>query len=136
MYEFQGEGGSGTSLSMGFPGGSASKESACSVGYWSLIPGLGRYPGDGNGNPFQYSYLENSLDRSLAGYNPWGRNELDVTEQLTLSLFFIHLIVDEHIGCFHVLAIVNNAAMNIGVHIFFELWFFSGHMPRSGIARS
>ena len=96
MYEYQGEGVSGTSLSMDFPGGSASKESACSVGYWSLIPGLGRYPGDGNGNPFQYSYLENSMDRSLAGYNPWGHNELDMTEQLTLSLFFIYLIVDEH----------------------------------------
>ena len=119
MYEYQGEGVSGTSLSMDFPGGSASKVSACSVGYWSLIPGLGRYPGDGNGNPFQYSYLENSMDRSLAGYNPWGHNELDMTKQLTLSLFFIYLIVDEHIGCFHVLAIVNSAAMNIGVHISF-----------------
>ena len=74
MYEFQGEGGSGTSLSMGFPGGSASKESACSVGYWSLIPGLGRYPGEGNGNPLWYSFLENSMDRGYMGFQRVGHD--------------------------------------------------------------
>ena len=49
--------------SLGFPGGSDSKESACNVGDPGLIPGLGRSPGDGNGNPLQYSHLENSMDR-------------------------------------------------------------------------
>ena len=43
----------------GFPGGSDGKESACSVGDLSSIPGLGRSPGGGHGNPLQYSYLEN-----------------------------------------------------------------------------
>ena len=43
--------------------GSDGKESACNVGDPCLIPGLGRSPGEGNGNPFQYSYLENSMDR-------------------------------------------------------------------------
>ena len=47
----------------GFPCGSNSKESACNVGDPSLIPGYGRSPGEGNGNPLQYSCLENSVDR-------------------------------------------------------------------------
>ena len=46
----------------GFPGGSDSKASACNAGDLGSIPGLGRSPGDGNGNPLQYSYLENSMD--------------------------------------------------------------------------
>ena len=48
---------------MGFPGGSDGKESACNVGDPALILGLGRSPGEGNGNPLQYSCLENPIDR-------------------------------------------------------------------------
>ena len=48
----------------------------------------------------------------------------------------MHSSVNEHLGCFHVLAIVNSAAMNIGVHVSFQAMFFSGYMPRSGIAGS
>ena len=48
---------------MGFPGGLDGKESACNVGDLGSIPGLGRSPGEGHGNPFQYSCLENSVDR-------------------------------------------------------------------------
>ena len=44
---------------MGFPCDSAGKESACNAGDSGLIPGLGRSPGEGNGNPLQYSCLEN-----------------------------------------------------------------------------
>ena len=51
-------------------------------------------------------------------------------------IFFIHSSVDGHFGCFHVLAIVNSAAMNIGVHIYFQIMVFSGYMPSSGIAGS
>ena len=47
---------------MGFPDGSGGKESACNVGDLGLIPGLGRYPGEGNSYPLQYSGLENSMD--------------------------------------------------------------------------
>ena len=47
---------------LGFPGGPDSKESAFNVGDTGLIPGLGRSPGDGSGNPLQYSCLENSMD--------------------------------------------------------------------------
>ena len=48
--------------SPGLPGGSDSKVSACSAGDLGSIPGLGRSPGEGNGNPLQYSCLENSMD--------------------------------------------------------------------------
>ena len=47
----------------GFPGGSDSKESAFNAGDPGSIPGWGRSPGEGNGNPLQYSCLENSVDR-------------------------------------------------------------------------
>ena len=49
-------------LVKGFPGGSDGKESACSAGNTGLIPGLGRSPGEGNGNPLQYSCLGNPMD--------------------------------------------------------------------------
>ena len=45
-----------------------------------LIPGWGRSPGEGNGNPLQYSCLENPMDR---GYSPWGCEESDMIERLT-----------------------------------------------------
>ena len=48
---------------MGFPGGSEDKASACNAGDPGSIPGLGRCPGEGNGNPLQYSCLENPMDR-------------------------------------------------------------------------
>ena len=47
----------------GFPGGSEVKPSACNAGDPGSIPGLGRSPGEANGNPLQYSCLENSMDR-------------------------------------------------------------------------
>ena len=50
---------------------------------------------------------------------------------------FIHLSVDGHVGFFHILAIVNNAAMNIGVHVSFQFCFiFPGYVSRNGIAGS
>ena len=48
----------------------------------NLIPGMGRSPGKGHGNPLKYSCLENSMDRGA--YHPWGCEESDTTEQLTL----------------------------------------------------
>ena len=47
----------------GFPGGSEDKASACNAGKPGSIPGLGRSPGEGNGNPLQYSCLEKPMDR-------------------------------------------------------------------------
>ena len=49
--------------SMSFPDGSEGKESTCSAGDLGLIPGSARFPGEGNGNPLQYSRLENPMDR-------------------------------------------------------------------------
>ena len=49
-------------VTLGFPGGSDGKESACSAGDMGLIPGSGRSPGEGNDNPLQYSCLENPMD--------------------------------------------------------------------------
>ena len=70
-----------------FPGDSDGKESACHAGDPGLIPGLGRSPGGGHGSPLQYSGLENPHGRrSLVGYSPWGRKELDTTERLSLFL--------------------------------------------------
>jgi len=58
----------------GFPSSSAGKESACNVGDLGSIPGLGKSPGGGHGNPLQYSCRENPHgQRSLVGYSPWGR---------------------------------------------------------------
>ena len=54
---------SGKPISQGFPGGSDSKESAYNKGDPGMIPGSGRSLGEGNGNPLQYSCLENSMDR-------------------------------------------------------------------------
>ena len=68
---------------LGFPGGSAGKASACNVGDLGLIPGLGRYPGEGKGYPLQYYGLENSFHGL---YSPQGRKESNTTEGLALSL--------------------------------------------------
>ena len=51
-------------------------------------------------------------------------------------IFFIHSSVDGHLGCFHALAIVNSAAVNIGMNVFFWITVFSGYMPSSVIAGS
>ena len=74
---------------MGFPGGSDGKASTCNAGDQGSISGLGRSPGEGNGNPLEYSCLENPHgQRSLVGYNPWGCKESDTTEQVSTAYKF------------------------------------------------
>ena len=63
-----------------FPSGSAGKESACNAGDMVLIPGLGRSPGGGNGNPGQYSCWDDLMDRGALGPRVGGIAELDMTE--------------------------------------------------------
>ena len=65
---------------MDFTGGSDGKASAYNEGDPGSIPGLGRSPREGNGNPLQYSCLENPMDGE--GYSPWGRKGSDTTERL------------------------------------------------------
>jgi len=66
-------------LCLSFPGGSDGKEFTCNAGALGSIT-RGRSPGEGKGNPLQYSCLENPHgQRSPAGYSPWGCKELDMT---------------------------------------------------------
>ena len=68
----------------GHVGESAGKESTSNAWDLGSIPGLGRSPGEGNGNPLQYSFLENPHgQRSLAGNSPWGYKESNTTEWLS-----------------------------------------------------
>ena len=80
----------GLLLNCGFPGGSVVKNLPANAGDKrdvSLIPGSGRSPGGGNGNTI---FLPGEFhgQGSLMGYSPWGIKELEMTEQLTLSLHF------------------------------------------------
>ena len=85
---------------LGFPGCSVVKNPSASGGDLGLIPGLGRSPGEGNGNPLKYSCLENSVD-CLAGYSPRGYNRVQhnlVTKQQVCyhhCLFFFLLSFSE-----------------------------------------
>ena len=63
-----------------FPGSSDGKASVYNVGDLGLIPGSGRFPGEGNGNPLQYSCLENPMDGGA--WCPWGCKESDMTKRL------------------------------------------------------
>ena len=73
----------------GFPGGAVIKNLPANPGDTGdevSIPGLGGFPGGGNGNPLQYSCLKNFRQRSLADYSPWSRKELDTAEQLSTHI--------------------------------------------------
>ena len=97
-----------TPVFLGFPGGSAGKESACNAGDLGSIPGLGRSPGEGKGYPLQYSGLENSMDCVACGVT-----ELDMTDfhlhfsyscsvflwKLESSLRSFHLSMTSHTLC-------------------------------------
>ena len=81
-----------------FPVGSDGRESTCHIDL-DLIPGLGRFPGGGRGNPLKYSCLQNPHgQRSLMGYSPRGHKEPDMTKQ--------HL-------CYICLMIIGMASMSI-----------------------
>ena len=77
----------GSYILLGFPGSAVVKNLPADATDLGLIPELGRSPGEGNGNPPQYSLPgESHGQRSLAGYSPWGHKELEIIERLTVSL--------------------------------------------------
>ena len=82
---------------MAFPGGSDSKESAGNVGDLGSIPGLGRSPGRGHGNPLQYSCLENPMDRGACWATDHG-----VTKSQTWLMEYYSAIKKNEIGSFAV----------------------------------
>ena len=71
---------------LGFPCGSVGKESACNVGDLGSIPGLGRFPGEGNSHPLQYSVLENSMDCIVLGV---AKNQTRLSNFHSLTHFLI-----------------------------------------------
>ena len=90
-----------------------SNESVCNAGDMGSIPGSGRSPGEGNGYSFQYSSLENTVDRGAWQASLWGLKEWDKTKLLTLSHSFTtkHLNPlgtltenSPHALCFHTLS--------------------------------
>ena len=104
-----------------------------------MIPGLGKSPREGNGNPLQYPCLENSMDEGAWQATVHGvtKSRTQLTNFTLIHVYyhiFIHSSVDGHLYCFYVLAIVNSATMNTAVHVSLQIMFFSGHVPRSGIA--
>ena len=135
-----------TSCSLGFPGDSEGKESACNMGDPGLIPRLGRSPGEGKGNPLQCSCLVSSVHgrawwATVSGFieSPTLLSTYIAAEYFIVfmyHIFFIHSSVDGHLGCFHVLAIVNNTAANFGGHASLHIMVFLGYAHRGGIAGS
>ena len=76
---------------MGFPGSSHSKESACNAGDPGSTLSGEDSPGEGNGYPLQYSFLENSMDRGVWWAAVHGAAMSDITEQLILYLSTLYL---------------------------------------------
>ena len=113
------------------------------------ILGSRQSPGGGNGNPLQYSCLENAMDRDAWWATVHGvaktQTRLKWLSTYTCNILlyictnhiFFHLSVDGHLGCSRILTFANDVAMNIGVHVYFwtNFCFFQIH-TLTGIARS
>ena len=95
-----------TPVFLGFPGGSASKESPCNAGDLGLIPGLGRTPGGGHGNPLQYSCQEDSP-------GAWWASILRVANNQTqLSIAYLWFFLDYQISVFRILYVHSSKPRN------------------------
>ena len=99
-------------MDMGFLGSPDGNESPWNLGDPSLILGSGRSPGEGNGSPLQFSFLENSMDRGA-----WRAIALVVTE-LDRPYFTCSQLINIWVGA-SFLAVINNSPINIHVKVFF-----------------
>ena len=104
---------------MGFPGGSDNKESACNEEDPGSIPGLGRSPGERNGNPLQCSCLENSTDRGVWWATVHGVSESETTERLTHHTHTHSMCIQHRILCILIIMVVNGY---IHLSKFFKLY--------------
>ena len=99
-------------------------------------PELGRPPGVGNGNPPQFSCLENPMDRGAwqaivhGVAKSWTPLSAHTEQPIAICAASSPIPVGGHTSCFHVTAIVNSAAVNTGVCVSFQIMIFSGYMPR------
>ena len=100
------------SVFLGFPCGSAGKESACNAGDLGSIPGLGRSPGEGKGYPLQYSGLENSLDCTVHGVKK---------SQTQLSDFHFHFL---HILGSQIVSSCPGVHRESSFHLAYPVWIF------------
>ena len=109
---------------MGFPGGSDGKEFACNAGVPALILGSERSPGEGNGNPLQYSCLENSMDRGTWQATAHGvAKKSNTTERLTFGKILFK----------------RNSTFAVGwivTELSFSLWEDLGKISQGGSIRS
>ena len=108
------------------PHSSVSRESACSAGDLGLIPGSGRVFGEGNGNPLQYSCLENPMNRgawqATVHWVTRVRHNLATKPPPICNRILLYLFMHQWTPrIFHILAIVHNAAMNMSVQVSF--WY-------------
>ena len=125
-----------------FPGGSDGKASVYNAGDLGSIPLLGRFPGEGNGNPLQYSCLENPMEGGA--WCPWGHKELDTIERLcslTLlyryTIFCFHSAVDRHWNFFQFEAHMNKTGYeHLPTNFSVNMYFHFSYLPRNWIAES
>ena len=122
-------------ITLGFSGGSEVKATACIAGDLGSIPGSGRSPGEGNGNPLQYSCLEGESHggRSLVGYSPGDHTESYTSEGLHLHFLSIVTLITEEgflISSYHSLELC--IQMGISSLFSFAFRFSSLHLLSKG----
>ena len=117
-------------LQMGFPGDSEVKAFSCNAGDLGSIPGLGRFPGEGNDDPLQYSCLENPMDRGAWWVIPHGvaKSLTRLNDSLSFFSFSFANTFSQSEGYLFILFIVSFAVLNllslIRSHLFIFCFYF------------